>query len=228
MKKSERRIYLLTGALTIVLYVMGVLTGFYVYSLGVNQGYNQLAEMRSEIDQYSKGLQSLQLQQLYLSSDNNLTCRYLVSSINSLQSDIYMLAKKLPKKLEVFEKYYPQDQNYVKIKKDYMSLLIKSWLFSLTVRNRCGKNVVPILYFYSSDCEDCIEQGYTLDALQRDVDNLLVFTIDFNLDDETVRMIKQVYGIDTVPSLIVNEKAMRGLQDYGSVMAAIRNSSGAA
>jgi hypothetical protein len=223
MKKSEKRVYILTGVLTIVLYVMGVLTGFYVYSLGVTQGYEELSDMRSEIDRYSKGLQSLQLQQLYLTSDINLSCRYLVSSLNSLQADIYSLAQKLPDKLEVFEKYYPQDQEYVMLKNDYMNLLLKSWMFSLSVRNRCGKNVVPVLYFYSSDCDDCIEQGYVLDALREDVDNMYVFTIDFNLDDETVSTIKQVYSVGEVPALIVNENVLPGFHDYDEVLAAIRN-----
>ena len=223
MKKSEKRVYLLTGFLTIVLYVMGVLTGFYVYSLGVTQGYEELNEMKSDIEQYSKALQSLQIQQLYLSAESNLTCTYLISSLNGLKADVYSIAERLPEKLEVFEKYYPQDEEYVRVKKDYMSLLMKSWLFSLSVRNRCGKDVVPILYFYSSDCEDCIEQGYTLDAIREDMDNLYVFTIDFNLEDETVSTIKQVYGIEDVPALIVNEKVLPGLQDYDEIMAAIRN-----
>jgi type II secretory pathway pseudopilin PulG len=219
MRKGDRRMLLYTGVLTVVLYVMGIFTGFFVYSMGAARNAEDVSALRGQIEAYSRSLESLQLQQLYLTSQSNLSCRFLVSSLSRLQTDLYGFRQKLPEKLEVYEKYNTQDPAYAALKKEYMSLLLKSWLFSIEVKERCGENVVPVLYFYSAGCDECIEQGYVLDRVRAAM-NVTVFTVDLNLDDPTVGMVREVYGITGTPALVINENVYQGLQSYEDVVRA--------
>ena len=98
-----------------------------------------------------------------------------------------------------------------------MEVSLKAWLLSLSVRERCGQDIIPVLYFYSRDCKSCVEQGMVLDKL-REFSNALVYTIDINLDSDAVAVVKEAYGIGMAPSLIINDKIYRGFISYEEIM----------
>ncbi|MCK4714503.1 MAG: thioredoxin family protein, partial [Candidatus Aenigmarchaeota archaeon] len=140
---------------------------------------------------------------------------------NNVHEDLSYFWDKLPQKLEVYESENPPDQDYEQLKKDYMELSLKAWLLSLSVRDKCGSEKTPLLYFYSRDCEDCIEQGEILDNV-RASGEVLVYTIDLNLDSEPVSIVREAYGIESTPAIIIGEDSYQGLVSQARLLNAIR------
>ena len=108
------------------------------------------------------------------------------------------------------------DEDYENVKRRYMTVSIKAWLLSLSVKEKCRETVTPVLYFYSGDCETCIEQGFILDTIRNDT-KAMVYTVDINLDLDAIKIIRDAYKIDTVPSLLINDEVYTGLIKYEKV-----------
>jgi hypothetical protein len=213
---ERNRIYMFAALSSIALYMVGVFSGALIYSFTEDKISSQFDNIYSEIDNYNNDLESIKFQQLYLSSNQELGCGFAIASLKELHNEFQYFWEKLPDKLEVYDKYYPIDEEYENIKRKYMEVSIKAWLLSLSVKDKCGESVVPILYFYSGDCEKCIEQGYILDNIRNDT-NAITYTVDLDLDLEAINIIKETYNITKVPSLLINDKVYSGLMKYEKV-----------
>jgi glutaredoxin len=215
---AKQRVYLLAILSSLLLYVVGVFTGAMILGYSDSKSSQELAGLQDEIRGYSQDLESIELEQLYLASgQSELGCKFILSSLNRVQSDLGYFWAKLPEKLEVFESENPTDESYENLKREYMKVSLKAWLLSLSVKEKCGEDITPILYFYSRDCEPCIEQGSVLDQA-REERGILVYTIDLNLDSEAVTMVKDAYGIESAPTIIIGDKAYQGLVNLREIM----------
>lgn len=218
---ARQRVYLLAILSSLLLYVVGVFTGAFILEYAENKNSDDLYALQEEIKGYTQDLESIELEQLYLASgQGELGCKFIISSLNRVQSDLGYFWDRLPKKLEVFESENPTDEAYESLKTQYMAVSLKAWLLSLSVREKCGSDITPVLYFYSRDCGSCIEQGAVLDHA-RESGNVLVYTIDLNLDSEAVSMVKDAYGIESAPALIIGEKSYQGLITYRELLSII-------
>ena len=68
--------------------------------------------------------------------------------------------------------------------------------------------------FYETDesCFDCSAQGYVLTYLKNVFgDKLLVFSLDVNFDEPMIQILKENYGVEVLPTLIVEDKVLSGL-----------------
>ena len=219
---KQRRVYLLASLSALMLYVVGVFTGAMILGYTEGKTSQEFARLHQEVEGYGRDLESIELELLYLASgDSDLGCKFIVTSLNRVQSDLDYFWKNLPEKLEVYEKENPPDQEYENLKAEYMGISLKAWLLSLSVKEKCGQDILPILYFYSRECTDCIQQGAVLDQA-RQPSNILVYTIDLNLDSEAVSMVKEAYGITEAPALVVGEDSYQGLVSYEEFMRIIR------
>ena len=215
---ARQRVYLLAVLSSLLLYVVGVFTGAFILEYADSKNSEELGTLQEEIRGYTQDLESIELEQLYLASgQGELGCKFIISSLNRVQSDLGYFWDRLPRKLEVFESENPTDEGYESLKRQYMAVSLKAWLLSLSVREKCGRDITPVLYFYSRDCESCIEQGSVLDQA-RVPGNVLVYTIDLNLDSEAVSMVKEAYGIESAPALIIGDKSYQGLITYKELM----------
>jgi hypothetical protein len=219
---KKNRVYLLAGLSAMILYAVGVFTGAFILSYTESKTSQEFTRLHQEIDSYQKDLESIELEQFYLASgQSELGCKFIVASLNRVQSDLDYFWKKLPQKLEVYEKYNPPDENYESLKREYMVVSLKAWLLSLSVREKCGEGLLPILYFYSRDCENCIDQGYILDNI-RSSTQTPVYTLDLNLDSDAIYMIREAYGIDRAPALVIGNTAYEGLVTYEELSGLIK------
>ncbi|HDD72728.1 MAG TPA: thioredoxin [Candidatus Aenigmarchaeota archaeon] len=225
MRQSEKRIFLTMGILMIILYITGVFTGFFLYESSVESTHSEITNLQKQIDGYRQTLEYIRLEQLYMSSPNKeISCKFMLSSIKNIQRDLSYFIKNLPGKLEIYEKYNGTDPAYENLKRDYMFISLKSWMLSLSVKERCNADIIPILYFYSRECDKCIEQGFVLDRIREENPNAFIFTIDFNLNEEWANVIKEAYNIKETPSLIIGNTTYSGFVDYDELDKTIRNS----
>ncbi len=214
--KQKRILYIYAGILTIILYGLGIISGFYISHM-VSTPPPDLGKLENDIKNLQKDTSNLQLQQLYLaSSKDEIGCKLLISDLSRINSNLEYFLSRLPQKLEAYEKY-GTDPNYQEIKRAYMLVSLKVWLLSLTTKQKCGKDIMPILYFYSKNCEDCIAQGNVLDMVRGNFSNVAVFTIDSDLNETIVNVIREAYNITHTPSLIIGDKAYSGLKNFSHV-----------
>jgi hypothetical protein len=208
---ERRKVYLLAGVASIMLYFVGVFTGAVILGYTESRTSQEFASLHDEVQGYGKDLESIELELLYLASgQGELGCKFITTSLNRVQNDLDYFWRNLPQKLEIYERENSPDPEYEALKSEYMGISLKAWLLSLSVREKCGKDTFPILYFYSRDCDNSIEQGSILDHL-RDSHEILVYTIDLNLDSDAVSMVREAYGIERAPALIIGEDAYQGL-----------------
>jgi len=217
---------MIASVTTIILYFLGILTGYFVQIKILSRTQEELEKVREEFYDYNQNLENVQLEQLYLTThQGELSCKILVSTIEEMNNNLAYFWSRLPSKLEVYEKYSEVQPEYLKLKRDYTLLSIRTWLLSLDVKEKCGEEIIPALYFYSRDCDDCIEQSYVLDNLKKNNPNFSAFIVDFNLDEPIVKIIKNVYNVTEVPSFVINERLYSGYQDLGKMEKIVSRSS---
>jgi len=210
---KRKKLILIAGILTLILYFLGIFTGYFIQVKILAKTKEDLQKVQDEFYDYKQNQENIQLEQLYLTThQGELSCKILVSTIDEINDNLAYFWSKLPAKLEVYEKYSELQPEYVKLKTDYTLLSIRTWLLSLDVKKGCSKDMIPALYFYSKDCDTCINQSYVLDEVKKEVPNFSAFIVDFNLDEPIVKIIKNVYNVTEVPSFIINDKLYSGYQ----------------
>jgi hypothetical protein len=214
----RKRLVFAAGILTIILYFLGIVTGYFIQANILSKTEEELKRVQEEFFVYKQNLENVQLEQLYLTTHKGeLSCKILVSIIDEMYDNLAYFWSRLPSKLEVYEKYSEVQPEYVKLKRDYTLLSIRAWLLSLSVKEKCGEDVIPALYFYSKDCDTCIEQSYVLDELKKENPNFSAFIVDYNLDEPIVRIIIRTYNVTEVPSFIINDKLYSGFQNLAQM-----------
>ncbi len=121
----------------------------------------------------------------------------------------------LPKRLEEYDKYAAESGEYMSLKREYIRLSLRFWLSAKNNYEACGNSkFIPILYFYSKDCNDCITQGEKFDefnALMKKGNwTVLVFPIDGDFQEDTISLLKRFYNITKYPAVVINRKIREG------------------
>ncbi len=193
--------HLAAFVITCLLFVIGLMIGLRVsdYRLALLQDFT--AQQRADFE-------SLQLQYAYLSASNT-SC---VALQNALENSVAQL-EEARVKLEQYLQASSDPGEFLLEKREYMLAEIRYWLLARETEEACGKESVRVLYFYEDDdlCDRCSTQGYILTSLKdRLQDKLLVFSLDAQSDEPMVEIIKGVYNITSVPSLVVDEELRDG------------------
>jgi hypothetical protein len=193
--------YLKVGFLTLLIFFLGLCLGIIIDNERISW---LLTESRDQEVRY----QSLQLQYLYLNTleDNEKSCPVLEKS---LENSIADLGKTLDT-LEKYQKSTPMNQDeYARIHHQYVLDNLRYWLFVNRMKTVCNKDLVTVLYFYSTDnCPICPDQGVILTYFKKIFkDRLLIFPINVDLvkDEPMISIIESKYLINKYPSLVVDE-----------------------
>ena len=165
------------------------------------------------IDFLDLNLKSIQMDELFIETlDDEQKCKFSVITMNSLLDQLSFYWVNLPLRVEEYEKYNTLSPEYLTLKKQYTQLSINAWIIAKNKYDTCHLDILPILYFYSRDCDTCTLQGEELDRVRENAKDkkIIVFTIDVNSDEPMVRNVKIFYNITSVPALVVNNEAIQG------------------
>ncbi len=159
----------------------------------------RLANIQGIEDQISLDILSSETQSALLQESSCAS-----SATSTLTSELSDLAGKL----SVAESQNsPKNLDVLSLQKQYSLLEIKDYLLMKSVNAKCGNHPTFILYFYSNagDCSDCEKMGYVLTALHNNFPDLRIYSFDYNLDLESIRTLRAIYGLSsTLPALVVN------------------------
>jgi len=211
---------------SIILYMSGVISGLYANKLikeATEQDINTLKKetaqeleiLQNYIDYLDSNLNNMQLEQTF---SETLTidqmCEFSKISLDGLFKQLGYYWDKLPFRLEEYEKFNEPSEEYNLLKQQYAQVSIRTWILARNQYEKCDTDIVHGLYFYSADCDKCIEQGEQLDELNRKViaqgKDIVMFPIDFYMNETIITNLKKYYGIQSTPAVIINNKVFQG------------------
>lgn len=200
-KRIKKSKYAIVFGMTITIFLFGLLVG----SVFTSQ---KLADVRDLQD----GLRSdtLDLEVVYTLLEQN-PCEYVNMSL--LVEDLQDVAERVDYLEGELGK---DDENVLRLKKYYSLLQLRQWLFEERVRAECAQNKTVVLYFYDNEpgaCPNCEEQGFILSYLRKKYpEQLSVYSFDVKTESEAVQAVIRRYGINSVPTVVLNEELLTGFQ----------------
>ncbi len=201
-KKISWKFYLMTFIITVIIFTSGIIFGVFLSKAKVT-------ELQESVSELEKRRLDQELNLLLVESLPNKTCDIINYEVEKVIPELNELAGEV-----VFyedTKKFDEDK-YQETKKSYMTSQIKYWLYLEKLKNSCNVNVTNIIYFYSNkDCDLCRNQGIVL-SYMKDIreSDLMVFSLDTDMELDSIDIIKKSYGVKELPSLIINGKLYSG------------------
>ncbi len=242
---QRKKTYIILFAIlaSVILYLAGVFSGLYankilkestdkdIYNLKEKTS-KDLGVLQSYVDFLDVNLKSMQLEQTFSETlTSSQMCAFSMISLNELFKQLSYYWDRLPYRIEEYEKYNELSEDYKLLKQQYAHLSIRTWILARNQYEKCGMNVTHGLYFYSADCKECIEQGEQLDKLNNKVElsgkEMVMFPIDFNMDEPIVSNLKKYYRIDSTPAVIINDQVFQGRLFTAGELFSAQNTTGA-
>lgn len=215
MKKLNlKNLYLVVVLMSIVLYGMGVISGLYASKIIKQQTDTEINQLKDSITKFNSNLENIQIQQNFfnLLSDKE-NCGFSKVAMDYLYEELSYFWNKLPYRIEEYEKKQVGN-DFSSLKRDYSFLALKAYVMATQDYNYCNGEKIPILYFYSDNCQDCILQGEYLDKLKIDMSSgnkeVIAFAIDAGLNESSVELLMRYYNITKTPAIIINDNVLYG------------------
>ena len=212
---GRKSLVALALVISVLLYLAGVYSGLQASRVIEERTGQDISFLVAYIDNLDSELRSLQIQEQFFNSlDETEACRFADTYFSEAASSLNYYWSIFPARLEDYEQGRTLTDEYLELKDEYTKLSIRAWLVARENYNKCDAKVVPVLYFYSTDCERCVRQGEILDDLKHTMQErnktVVSFTIDIDSEEPAVKLITQFYNITEVPALAVNEQVLQG------------------
>ena len=145
----------------------------------------------------------MQLQEMFITGEK-VDCRLMYSTMGSLSYNLYDMVGRL-------KSTSPDTQEFYEMKRQADFLSLKAWMVAKNIRETCTSDILPVLYVYSGNCPECDRQDQVLQSMKSKYPGLLVYAIDYYLDEPAIKLVKDAYEMKSTPSMIINHRL------YGSM-----------
>jgi hypothetical protein len=198
-----------------------VLLVIIVFALGIIVGRSvsnpELSDVNRFIKQSELTTESYLIEQ-DLFSDFEKNCGLAQYRLSTLSDELWQLGKLLGSQTA------REDlgaENYDFLKRKFHLMQIKTYTLYHRLNQDCDVGVPVILFYYSRDDSDSMEQGKILDRLVQELD-VKVFALEYNYSQE-LRFLEDYYEIARTPAVVVQFDAVRqGLNSYESLAMLVR------
>lgn len=201
-KKRTKKIDLAKHTAVLSITVLVFLTGIL---LGTILNKNKITTIQEISEQLKISTMSSEVEFAILSEN---PCS--ISDLSFLSDELYELSIKVD---YMENQLGSQNQEVIELKNIYSIIQLRHWLLMTKIKAQCESESANIIYFYSNegDCKECSDQGFILSHLRR-TENVNIYSIDINLENNAVRTIKKTYKVSTAPSLIINKEVHTGFK----------------
>lgn len=196
-RKLSAKRHAVSGIITALIFVLGL-------SLGVIYEDAKLAQNEEKLKNQEIDLSSIQLQYFYLNElfQEDNSCPVLTTALTDS-------TEKLGESLEKIESAIKENTNNVeenkRIQRTYLQDNLRYWMLSKNIKDKCNRNIVNILYFYSEECDICPNQGVILSYFKKKyLEDILIFPINTNIEEDMIELIKAQYNVTAYPSIVIN------------------------
>ena len=209
-KRFRAQDYITALVITMLVFLIGVLLGNYVSSIKLNS----LTGLGKELE-----LQTLGTQIKFDLLTESFTC-----DNESLESNVQLTAelRDLGNKLTYMESKLGQDDPNVLMIKEYYHLLeIQHWRYTKQLKEKCNQTYNTVLFFYAKtkDCPNCEDQGEILTYAHKEYLSFNTYSFDIGIDNPALNTLKDMYGVETAPTVVVNGKTYEGFKDKDALLA---------
>lgn len=115
----------------------------------------------------------------------------------------------------------------IQLKRYYSILEIKDYLLMQKIKARCGTNIIPVFYFYTTaeNCSECVKQSLVLTKMREEYPELRVYSFDYNLDLSALQALIKVFKVEDtkLPALVLNDKLYTGFKEQEEIEKVIPN-----
>lgn len=185
---------------------------FVVFLFGFFVGYffekSDITYTETLIDKLKTDLENMRLEQMFIMIEpSEKSCAAMTRTIKDTSYSLYTLVNRL-------KQTKPESREFYKLKREADFLSLKAWMLSTSIEEKCDRNILTILFVYSTDSPACVRQDKILqDIKTKYEDRVLVYAIDYYLDESVIRMINDVYGIGSTPAMIIRGEVYGALNE---------------
>lgn len=183
----------------VFVFVVGFLSGYFLERTGIAYSKASIEELRNEVE-------NMQIQEMFVAGEQ-VDCKLLYSTMGSMSWRLYDLVNQL-------KATGPESWEFWEMKRQADFLSLRAWMISRNIRDKCTEELLPVLYIYSVSPE-CEAQDQALQAIKGKHRNVLVYAIDFYLDEPAVRLVKDAYAINSTPAMIIDHQLYGALDEAG-------------
>jgi len=199
-RKISSTSYFAAFCFVVIIFLFGTLSGDWIAGL--------------QSKQLSENQQKLTLELAGLELKDKLIGQKDVCNLT--WQDIWQEKVEIGTRLNSLELRFGKENPDVIYQKEIYELIeIRTMLLLNEIEEKCNQNFTTILFFYTNRKNDplgrweaCEDQGYILTQLGREINNTYVFAFDINIKNPAIDMIKNIYGVNSVPTLIVENQAV--------------------
>ena len=182
--------------LTVIIFI----GGFFAGEIFSGYKYNSLIK---EFYDEELNLMGYQTQLSFLL--NSKTCdRILLEEISKAKSE-------MGREIEKLEVVRGKSNEEVKLLKErYMLYVFLNYIAFKNYKQNCNTTDTLILFFYSNEPQYVgvsEDQGFVLDYIYRKYKpKVHIFAIDMSIENPLIEGLKNTYGVETIPTLIINDE----------------------
>ncbi len=198
----KKQVFVTTMLLLVLVFILGVIVG-HSFSNPELKEINKIVR-NSELSTESYLIE----QELFKDFERN--CELSKIRLASLSSELWRLGKLLASQTAQQDL---GEYNYDFLKRKYHLMQIKTFVLYNQLKNECDIEDKVVLFYFSRNDPNSLEQGKILDRLVADL-NVRVFAIERAYAEELM-FLEQYYDITESPSLIIDyEVKKQGLTGY--------------
>jgi len=193
------------------LLIVSAIIATFIFSTGLFLGYAldgfRENEILSNIKQNELDTESFILEQQFLDELGGDKCEILSERALTLQPTLTEIGRQLGRWQN---SDFKQDEfNYLKRK--YFLTEIRFLMLIETLKQNCNSDYNVIVFFYKIDDDTSKRQGYVLDEITNQNQNVIVLSIDKDYTQEPlIDILKSNYDVIEAPSLVINGDTVSG------------------
>ncbi len=213
VREFNKKRYFIAALLTLSIFLLGLMLGLVIEGKRVQ--YIQSMNRIEKLDYSSLQLQYAYIDQLSQEKNCDAVSKTFENSIKNLITT--------SERLEEYEKSANiNKEDFAILKREYILAQLNYWLLAKRTKKICNRDLVSILYFYSTkkECPQCEEQAFVLTYLKQQFkENLLIFALDSKyVGEPMIEMLKDQYGISKYPTLIIEDTALEGFTSKDEIL----------
>jgi len=202
MSGKMKNVFSKTAVITVIVFLVGVYLGFVFDSMRVE-------EVRGRLTQIDNLWNDVRLMQSYIQKFSNRTdyCEFLLEENLKVGDKIYDEGLKV----EEYEKNNRFASLFILEKKRYALLDLQFWINSIDLKKLCNANYSTVIYFYSQyekTPEQVFQDRVLWDLKQKCGPKIIYITFPADIDISTIEIIKNIYDIEKIPSILINESIL--------------------
>lgn len=200
--------FLRAALLTTIIFLIGIFVGIWFDTL-------RLESVQTTLEDISDSWNDARMQSLYYQvfEDTPGFCEASINANLDFNKKIYEEGVRI-ERYENVNKFTP---SLLVEKRRYALLQLQFWMNSIQLRDKCKTNYTTLVYFHSKNESFAINQklqsAVLLDVKEMCGDDLMLIPLPADIGLETIGLIRTNFGIDTFPSILINETVvLKGLQ----------------